>query len=185
MEMKVIQASSGKLKPKPADESSLGFGDIFSDHMFIMDYSSEKGWFAPRIEPYGPFSLDPAAMSLHYAQEIFEGLKAYRGKEGGVYIFRAKDNFERLNRSAKRMCMPEVDVDIVMEGMKKLLLLDEEWIPRGHGTSLYIRPAMFATEPHLGVRPSNTYIFFIIVGRWALITKKALTLSKSTWKIFM
>lgn len=164
MKIKVIQADSNKLKLKPDNESNLGFGDIFSDHMFIMNYSSEKGWFDPRIEPYGPFSLDPAAMSLHYAQEIFEGLKAYRGKGGGVYIFRARNNFERLNRSAKRMCMPEVDVDIVMEGMKKLLLLDEEWIPRGHGTSLYIRPAMFATEPHLGVRPSNTYIFFIIVG---------------------
>ena len=162
MTFKVIRANP--LQPKPSDESRLGFGDIFTDHMFIMEYKSGKGWFNAHIRPYSNISLDPAAMVIHYAQEIFEGLKAYRGKGGGIYLFRARDNFKRLNRSAKRMCMPEVNIEMAMEGMKELVLLDKDWIPKSSGTSLYIRPTMFATEPHLGVRPSNTYIFFIIIG---------------------
>ena len=164
MEIKLTQADSSHLKQKPTDESNLGFGDIFSDHMFKMDYQPKTGWSNPRIEPYGDISLDPAAMAIHYGQEIFEGLKAYGGKDGGIYLFRAKDNIERLNRSAERMCMPELDIDRVMEGMKKLILLDKEWVPRSQGTSLYIRPTMLATEAHLGVRPANTYLFFIITG---------------------
>jgi len=164
MEIKIIQTEPDQLKPKPADESELGFGDIFSDHMFLMNYESGKGWLDPRIQPYGDLSLDPAAMAIHYGQEIFEGLKAYTGKDGGIYLFRARDNFERLNRSASRMCMAQVDIDLAMEGMKKLILMDREWIPKSHGTSLYIRPTMLATEPHLGVRPSNSYLFFIIIG---------------------
>lgn len=153
-----------QLKPKPGDESKLGFGDICTDHMFLMDYETGRGWLQPRIEPYGDIHLDPAAMSLHYGQEIFEGLKAYRGQDDGLYLFRARDNCARLNRSARRMCMPEVDVELFMEGMKKLILLDKEWVPRSDGTSLYIRPTMLATEPHLGVRPAHNYIFYIIIG---------------------
>ncbi len=130
MEIKVIKAKSERLKPKPVDESSLGFGDITTDHMFSIDYRSENGWENPRVEPYGDLHIDPAAMSIHYGQEIFEGLKAYRGKDDGIYLFRARDNFERMNRSAKRLCMPEVDIDLIMEGMKKLILLDREWIPK-------------------------------------------------------
>jgi branched-chain amino acid aminotransferase len=103
-------------------------------------------------------------MAIHYGQEIFEGLKAYRGKDDGIYLFRSKENFKRLNRSAARVCMPDVDMDLAMEAMKKLILLDKEWVPRTEGTSLYIRPAMLATEPHLGVRPANSYLFFIIIG---------------------
>ena len=164
MEIKVIKANQERLKPKPVDESSLGFGDITTDHMFSIDYRSENGWENPRVEPYGDLHIDPAAMSIHYGQEIFEGLKAYGGKDNGIYLFRARDNFERLNRSAKRLCMPEVDIDLVMEGMKKLILLDREWIPQSEGTSLYIRPTMLATEPHLGVRPAKSYLFFIIIG---------------------
>ena len=164
MEIKVIKAKSERLKPKPVDESSLGFGDITTDHMFSIDYRSENGWENPRVEPYGDLHIDPAAMSIHYGQEIFEGLKAYRGKDDGIYLFRARDNFERMNRSAKRLCMPEVDIDLIMEGMKKLILLDREWIPKSEGTSLYIRPTMLATEPHLGVRPAKSYLFFIIIG---------------------
>ncbi|MCJ7808874.1 MAG: branched-chain amino acid aminotransferase [Desulfobulbaceae bacterium] len=164
MEIKVIKANQERLKPKPVDESNLGFGDITTDHMFSIDYRSENGWENPRVEPYGDLHIDPAAMSIHYGQEIFEGLKAYRGKDNGIYLFRARDNFERLNRSAKRLCMPEVDIDLVMEGMKKLILLDREWIPQSEGTSLYIRPTMLATEPHLGVRPAKSYLFFIIIG---------------------
>lgn len=164
MKIQITQVDPSQLKPKPSDESKLGFGDIFTDHMFAMDYESEKGWVNPRIEPYGSISIDPAAMGIHYGQEIFEGLKAYRAKDGGVYLFRAKENFERFNRSARRVCMAEVDIDLAMEGMKKLILLDKEWIPGNSGTALYIRPTMLATEPHLGVRPSNTYLFFIIIG---------------------
>jgi branched-chain amino acid aminotransferase len=164
MDMEIIRIDPGRMKPKPSDESQLGFGDITTDHMFLMDYESGKGWFNPIIGPYRNLSINPAAMGLHYGQEIFEGLKAYGGKNRGIYLFRARDNFIRFNRSATRLCMPEVDIDLVMEGMKKLILLDKEWVPRTQGTSLYIRPTMFATEPHLGVRPSKEYVFFIIIG---------------------
>lgn len=164
MEIKVIKAKKEQLKPKPQDESTLGFGDIFSDHMFIMDYEEGKGWFNSRIEPYQDLRIDPAAMGLHYGQEIFEGLKAYRGEDGSIYLFRARDNFVRMNNSARRLCMPEIDIDHVMEGLKQLIILDKDWVPRTEGTSLYIRPTMIATEPHLGVRPSKKYIFYIIIG---------------------
>ena len=164
MKIRETRVASDQLKPKPVDESQLGFGDILTDHMFLISYESAKGWFDPRIEPYGDLSIDPAAMSIHYGQEIFEGLKAYRGGDGGIYLFRARENFKRFNRSARRLCMPEVDVDMAMEGMKRLILLDREWVPRSEGTSLYIRPTMLATEPHLGVRPAKKYLFFIIVG---------------------
>jgi branched-chain amino acid aminotransferase len=164
MEISITQAASGQLKPKPTDESNLGFGSILSDHMFLMNYESGKGWGNPRIEPYGNISIDPAAMGIHYGQEIFEGLKAYCGRDGKISLFRARDNYERFNSSARRICMAEVDVDLVMEGTKKLIQLDKEWVPKSQGTSLYIRPTMVATEAHLGVRPSNEYLFFIIIG---------------------
>jgi branched-chain amino acid aminotransferase len=164
MEITVTPVKPDQLKQKPTDESQLGFGDIFTDHMFLMDYETGKGWFDPRIVPYGPFSIDPAAMAIHYGQEIFEGLKAYYGQDGGIYLFRAKGNFVRFNQSAARVCMPEVDIGLTMEGMKKLILLDREWVPRSSGTSLYIRPTMLATEPHLGVRPANNYLCYIIIG---------------------
>ncbi|MFH0844875.1 MAG: branched-chain amino acid aminotransferase [Pseudomonadota bacterium] len=164
MEIKVTPVRPEQLKPKPTDESKLGFGDIFTDHMFLMDYQTGKGWFDPRIEPYSQLSIDPAAMALHYGQEIFEGLKAYYGKDGGIYLFRPMENIKRMNRSAVRLCMQEVDPELVMEGIKKLIFLDREWIPRSQGTSLYIRPTMVATEPHLGVRPAHEYLFFVIIG---------------------
>lgn len=164
MEIKIKPAGPGQLKEKPTDESNLGFGDITTDHMFLVDYETGKGWFNPRIEPYGDLQIDPAAMSIHYGQEIFEGLKAYYGKDGGINLFRPVDNFKRMNRSATRLCMPEVDIELVMEGLKRLLLIDREWLPKSEGTSMYIRPTMLATEPHLGVRPANNYLFFIILG---------------------
>ena len=164
MDIQIATATPDQLKPKPADESQLGFGNITTDHIFLMDYDASKGWFNPRIEPYGPLAIDPAAMSLHYGQEIFEGLKAYAVADGGIGLFRPKENFERLNRSATRLCMPKVDIPQAMKGMKQLILQDKEWIPKSPGTSLYIRPTMIATEPHLGVRPSNNYVFFIIIG---------------------
>ncbi|MCF8146318.1 MAG: branched-chain amino acid aminotransferase [Deltaproteobacteria bacterium] len=164
MEITVNQAEEHERRTKPTDESNLGFGDIVTDHMFKMDWIPEKGWHNPRIEPYGPLSIDPAAMVLHYGQEVFEGLKAYRGANDGIYLFRPTENFKRLNRSAKRLVMPEVDVDLAMEALKQLLKVDRDWIPKSGGTSLYIRPTMIATEPHLGVRPANAYLFYIIIG---------------------
>jgi branched-chain amino acid aminotransferase len=164
MEIKITPVSPDYLKSKPVNDADLGFGDIFTDHMFLMDFESGKGWFDPRIVPYGDFSIDPAAMALHYGQEIFEGLKAYHGRDGGIYLFRPTSNLERFNRSASRLCMPELDVEPSLEGMVKLVLMEKEWIPKTEGTSLYIRPTMIATEPHLGVRPSRRYLFYIIVG---------------------
>ena len=163
MDITINRAKPDQLKEKPADESNLIFGETFTDHMFVMDYEKGRGWFDPRIIPYGDFCIDPAAMGIHYGQEIFEGMKAYKGKDHGIYLFRPEENIRRFNRSASRVCMPNVDEDLFMEGMKKLILLDREWIPGSTGTSLYIRPAMLATEPHLGVRPSREYLFFIIL----------------------
>jgi len=164
MEIMISRAKPDQLRQKPTDESKLGFGDILTDHMFLMDYEKGKGWFDPRIVPYGNLSIDPAAMAIHYGQEIFEGLKAYSGKDGGLYLFRPRENFKRFNRSAARVCMPELDIDQALDGMKQLILLDRAWVPTGEGTSLYIRPTMLATEPHLGVRPASSYLFYVIVG---------------------
>ena len=164
MEIKITKAPPDRLKPKPTDESKLGFGNIFTDHMFQLDYLEGKGWQNPRIEPYGMIQLDPAAMSLHYGQMIFEGLKCYRRKDGGLNLFRARDNFIRMNRSCRRMCIPELEVEEVVAAMKELLLVEKEWVPHTHGTSLYIRPTIIATEPHLGVRPATEYLFYIILG---------------------
>ncbi|MFN3535559.1 MAG: branched chain amino acid aminotransferase, partial [Desulfatiglandales bacterium] len=150
MEIALRLKGEKELKEKPTDESKLGFGDIFTDHMFKMDFVEGSGWINPRIEAYGPISLDPAAMSIHYGQEIFEGLKAYRRKDGKILLFRARDNFLRMNNSARRLCMPELDVDFVMEALKRLLTIEKDWVPKSKGTSLYIRPTMLATEPHLG-----------------------------------
>lgn len=163
MEIKVTPVSPDQSKSKPTNDTDLGFGDIFTDHMFLMDFEAGEGWHDPRIVPYGDFKIDPAAMALHYGQEIFEGLKAYHGQDGGIYLFRPKSNLNRFNRTAARLCMPEIDIDLGLEGMIKLVLTEREWIPKTEGTSLYIRPAMIATEPHLGVRPANQYLFFIIV----------------------
>ncbi|MBN1662163.1 MAG: branched-chain amino acid aminotransferase [Deltaproteobacteria bacterium] len=164
MDIRIIQATPDKLKQKPTDESQLGFGKIFTDHFFTVKYHTGKGWYDPAIEPYRPIALDPTAMCLHYGQEIFEGLKAYRGKDDRIYLFRPTENIKRMNASAERLCMPVMDTDLFMDALKKLVLLEKDWIPRGEGTSLYIRPTMIATEAALGVHPSNEYLFFIVVG---------------------
>lgn len=164
MDIKVIQATPGQRKAKPADESKLGFGKYFSDHFFTMPYHEGRGWHDPLIEPYRPLQLDPTAMCLHYAQEIFEGMKAYRGSDGAIFLFRPLENIKRMNVSAERLCMPQLDEKLYMEALKQLILIDQDWIPRGSGTSLYIRPTMIATEPALGVHPAHEYLFFIIAG---------------------
>lgn len=161
MEISVHKAGDSLLKAKP-DENALGFGRFMADHMFVMGYDQGRGWHDPEIKRYQPFSLDPAAMALHYGQAIFEGLKAYRGKNNSIYLFRPLDNLRRMNVSAERMCMPPIPVETVLEGLKTLLRLDESWVPTAPGATLYIRPTMIASEAGLGVRPANQYLFFII-----------------------
>jgi len=152
-----------ELKEHP-DDSSLGFGTYFTDHMFIMDYAPEKGWHDARIEPYGPMEMYPSSMVLHYGQAIFEGLKAYHTDSGEIQLFRPKDNIKRMNRSGNRVCMPPLDEDFVLEAMLQLLKLEKGWVPKADGTSLYIRPTIIATDPYIGLRPSFTYRFFIILS---------------------
>ena len=162
MEIKITEDRSGN-KPHPED-SQLGFGKYTSDHMFLMDFDQSRGWHNARIAPYGDLSLDPAAMVLHYNQEVFEGLKAYHLADGGVGLFRPEKNIERMNASARRMVMPEVSPEDFLQAVKELVLLERDWIPRSEGTSLYIRPTMIATEAALGVHPAASYLFYIIVG---------------------
>ena len=162
MNISIQKVSKDQLRAKP-DETNLGFGQYFTDHMFTMLYK-DGAWQKGSIEPYGNFSIDPASMVLHYGQAIFEGLKAYRGKDENIHLFRPKDNLERFNRSAHRMCMPEIDIDDVYSGIKQLLEIEQDWVPSEKGATLYIRPTMIATEPALGVRPSNEYIFFVILS---------------------
>ena len=161
MDIRVEKSAPDLLKEKP-DENSLGFGQHMADHMFVMLYDESMGWHDAAIKPYENFSLAPAAMVLHYGQAIFEGLKAYRGTDDKIYLFRPTDNLKRMNDSATRMCMPEIPVDFVFSAMKKLVALDKSWIPRAEGATLYIRPAMIASEAGLGVRPAKQYLFFII-----------------------
>ena len=159
--MQIIRAE--KLKEKPADQSKLGFGKIFTDYMLTMRYKN-GAWDEPRIEPYGPVAFDLATTVFHYAQGIFEGLKAFRNEAGEVRVFRPEENFKRMNRSAERMCIPQIDEKKVLEGMFELLRLEKDWIPTAPGTALYIRPSIIATNVALGVHASSEYLFFIILS---------------------
>jgi branched-chain amino acid aminotransferase len=161
--MELTINKTANLKSRP-DDDKLGFGSIFSDYMFNMDYNPEKGWFNPRIEPYQDFQMDPATMVLHYGQAVFEGLKAFRSEAGGISLFRPRDNFKRLNRSSHALCIPATDEDFVHDALKQLITIEKEWIPHSPGTSLYIRPTIIATDPFLGVRASHTYRLFIILS---------------------
>ncbi len=161
MEITVTKAERLKRKPDP---SKLGFGNLFTDHMFNMDYHPDQGWYSPRIEPYSPITMDPATMVLHYGQAVFEGLKAYRTPAGRVQLFRPRDNVRRMNRSCRALCIPELDEAFVLEALKRLVLMEKDWVPDAPGTSLYIRPTIIATDPFLGVRASHTYRFFIILS---------------------
>lgn len=160
MDIKVTKTNSPKAKPQ--DESKLGFGKTFSDHMFMMNYEEGKGWFDPRIVPYGPLSIDPASPVLHYGQEIFEGLKAYRSKGNDILLFRPRENALRINRSAERMCMPELDPDINVEALKAIVDCERSWVPGSPGTSLYLRPTMISDGNELGVHAAKKYIYYII-----------------------
>ena len=161
-DIKFIPAKT--LKAKPADESKLGFGTIFTDYMFIMNYDKEHGWHDARVQPYQNFDMDPACLVLHYGQTIFEGLKAYRRADGGIQLFRPEANFNRMNNSADRLCMPKIDTEMALAGLKKLIEVEKDWVPHSEGASLYIRPTMIATDVRLGVHASNSYALYIILS---------------------
>ena len=160
LDIQVIQTQHPKQKPE--DESSLGFGRLFTDHMFLVEYTEGRGWHDARIQPYGPLSIDPASPVLHYSQEIFEGLKVYRRADGGLQMFRPMENANRMNQSADRMCMPPLDPEFQVRAMKTLVELERDWVPHSEGTSLYLRPAMIADGAELGVHPARHFLYYII-----------------------
>ena len=160
-EFSITKNPNPKKKPDP---DTLRFGTEFTDHMFIMDYQEGEGWHDGRIVPYGPLSLDPAAVVFHYAQEMFEGLKAYKSEDGRVLLFRPYMNAQRTNRTNDRLCIPQIDEDLFVEAIKALVKIDADWIPQKDGTALYIRPFIIADEAFLGVRRSNHYKFIIILS---------------------
>ena len=149
---------------KPADESKLGFGQIFSDHMFTMEWDKDIGWHDAEIVPFGNLSLHPASTTLHYGAEIFEGLKAYRGVDGSIRMFRPQENFARLNRSAARMGLPLLDEEFALKALNELVKLDADWVPHGDGTSLYIRPFMIGDDKNLGVHGVSHARYLVILS---------------------
>ena len=161
MEIKIAKASVLKEKP---DSSNLGFGKIFTDHMFMMDWNSEKGWYNQRIVPFDNISLHPASTVLHYGSEIFEGLKSYRRADGKVQLFRPIENIRRMNRSAERLCLPEIPEDMAMEILTTFVNLEQDWTPSANGTSLYLRPFMFGNDESLGVHAVHNATYVIIAS---------------------
>ena len=161
MEIKIERAQTLKEKP---DQNNLGFGNYFTDHMFMMDYTEGKGWHDARIVPYGPIAMDPATMVLHYAQETFEGLKAYRDPEGNITLFRPEMNARRMINSNRRICMAELPEEMFVEAVEAIVKYEQDWIPTAKDTSLYIRPFMFSSEAGVGVHPAKTYKFVIILS---------------------
>ena len=160
LDIKVTLTTNPKEKPS----GKLGFGKVFTDHMFVMNYTNGKGWHDPRIVPYQDITLSPAAMVFHYGQEMFEGLKAYKGADGKNYLFRPDMNAKRTNDTNDRLCIPRVPVEDYVQAVKAIVKVDEAWIPTDPGTSLYIRPFIIATEPFLGVDVSETFLFLIILS---------------------
>jgi branched-chain amino acid aminotransferase len=151
------------LKPRLPD-GELGFGRVFTDHMFVMEYEPAAGWHRPRIMPYGPLVLDPAAAVFHYGQAMFEGLKAFRNRAGAVRLFRPDQHARRLAVGAERLCMPSPDSETFVQALLKLIEVDQAWVPSSTGTALYVRPTLIASEPFLGVRASTRYLFFVILS---------------------
>lgn len=161
MNIPFAKTTAPQTKPSLAN---LPFGSCFSDHMFQLDYNKTEGWHNPRIEPYGPLPLEPATLAFHYGQTIFEGMKAYRTEQGAIQLFRPQDNISRLNNSAKKLCMPELPKELILQGIAELVQREKEWVPNEPGTSLYIRPTLIATEPTLNVVSSSRYRFFVILS---------------------
>jgi branched-chain amino acid aminotransferase len=153
-----------KLKPLFADPLKLPFGRNFTDHMFTMEFTQSSGWHNPRIHPYRGLLLDPSANVFHYSQEIFEGQKAYRSRKDDILLFRPQENARRFNRSLRRMCMPEIAEEIFLEAECELLKVEKRWVPGQRGASLYIRPTVIGTEAALGIKPSDSYLFYIILS---------------------
>lgn len=164
MEISVLPLKPEQMKKPVTDEAKLDFGKHFANRMLLVEWTSEKGWHNARIKPYEPFLMDPAAMVLHYSQEIFEGLKAYRWQDGRIALFRPEMNAKRFNRSAARLCMPELPEELFTNGIRQLVSLEKDWVPGAPGTSLYIRPTMIAVEPALGVKPADHYYFYVILS---------------------
>jgi len=162
--MEQIQFKLKERKSNVVLPETLGFGKIFTDHMFEMDYSEKIGWHNPTIKPVDELTVHPASMFIHYGQAVFEGLKAFKQESGDIVIFRPDKHFERLNNSSRRICIPEIDVDFALEALNKLINIDKEWIPGKHGDSLYIRPFIYGMDPFLGVKPSKTYKFVILLS---------------------
>ncbi|MBR3965301.1 MAG: branched-chain amino acid aminotransferase [Clostridia bacterium] len=162
MEIKITRTTTPKAKP--AKGQALGFGKIFTDHMFMMNYTEGKGWHDARVEPFHNIELSPACVVFHYGQEMFEGLKAYRGVDGKVRLFRPEMNARRTNASNKRLCIPELPEEMFVEAVRAVVDVDADWIPTDDGTSLYIRPFIIGTDEFLGVAPSKTYLFCIILS---------------------
>lgn len=160
MEIKITRTTNPKAKP----QGKLGFGKVFTDHMFIMNYTEGKGWHDARIEPYHKIELDPSAMVFHYGQEMFEGLKAYMGADGKARLFRPIMNAKRTNATNDRLCIPQIPEEDFVEAVRAVVEVDKDWIPTEDGTSLYIRPFIIATDEFLGVAPSKTYLFMIILS---------------------
>ncbi|MBR2447930.1 MAG: branched-chain amino acid aminotransferase [Clostridia bacterium] len=161
MEIKITKAAVLKNKP---DNNSLGFGKIFTDHMFMMDWNKEKGWYNARIVPFENISLHPASTVLHYGSEIFEGLKAYRRADGKVQLFRPIENIRRMNRSAERLCLPQIPEDLAMQVLETFVELEKDWTPSAEGTSLYLRPFMFGNDESLGVHAVHNATYVIIAS---------------------
>ena len=160
LDIKITKTTAPKEKP----QGKLGFGKVFTDHMFIMNYTAGQGWHDPRIVPYGDLTLSPASMVFHYGQEMFEGLKAYKGTDGNSYLFRPDMNAKRTNSTNNRLCIPQVPEEDYVQAIRTLVQVDEDWIPGDPGTSLYIRPFIIATEPYLGVDISKHFLFMIILS---------------------
>ena len=160
LDIKVTKTKTPKEKPQGA----LGFGKIFTDHMFLMNYTEGKGWHDARIVPYGSLEFSPASMVFHYGQEMFEGLKAYKGKDNKTYLFRPDMNAKRTNNTNDRLCIPKLPEEDFVQAVKAVVKVDEDWIPTEEGTSLYVRPFIIATDDFLGVAPSKTYLFIIILS---------------------
>jgi branched-chain amino acid aminotransferase len=171
----ITRTGDPKLKPDPND---LAFGTDFTDHMFEMDYSPEKGWHNGRIVPYGPLMLDPSTAFFHYAQGMFEGLKAYKTDDERILLFRPLENVRRTNATNERMCIPVLDEALMLDAIKTLVDLERDWVPSAEGTSLYIRPFIIAADPYIGVRPSETFKFYIILSPVGAYYKEGLSPTK-------
>ena len=161
MDIKITRNPQPKEKP---DQHNLGFGDYFTDHMFMMNFERGRGWFDARIVPYGPISMDPSAMVLHYAVEVFEGMKAYTCVDGKIRLFRPYENAARLNRSGERFCMPPFPEKDFVEAIDELIKVDRDWVPTEEGTSLYIRPFMYSDQSNVGVRLPDIFKFIVILS---------------------